>query len=488
MRLGRSLRRSSATSPNPRRSTRSCCSTSRGEVAEQVAAEHGGGRASAREADARAGLAEEIAGCDALINSASYRINLDAMQACLDAGCHYLDLGGLYHLTGEQLASSDRFEAAGLLAVLGIGSSPGKTNLMAARAVAELDSVDSIDVSAASRDLDPPPGLSLPYALETLIDELTLAPVVLRDGEPAEVEPLSDGGEVDFGEPIGVAGTIYTLHSELRTFGESFGCRECSFRLSLSPPLLEKLRELTGAGEDRVREAGREAGRQSPETVSVHIIDASGGGRSVRMRSVTPAARRLGHGRRHRLHRLAGGGGGAADRPRPGRRPRRASPGALPGPRGDVRRAGESRLSLSIGRQGGERRMKVGVVKEIKQDEYRVAITPAGVREMVEHGHEVLIETAAGEGSSIPDAEYAAQGAKIAPDAASVFGEAEMIVHVKELQPTEIEMLRPEQLLFTYLHLAPDPEQTRGCRGPGPPASPMRRSRTPAGACPCWPR
>ena len=260
----------------------------RGEVAERVAAEHGGGRASAREADARAGLAEEIAGCDALINSASYRINLDAMQACLDAGCHYLDLGGLYHLTGEQLAMSDRFEAAGLLAVLGIGSSPGKTNLMAARAVTELDSVDSIDVSAASRDLDPPPGLSLPYALETLIDELTLPPVVLRDGEAAEVEPLSEGGEVDFGEPIGVAGTIYTLHSELRTFGESFGCRECSFRLSLSPPLLEKLRELTGAGEDRVREAGREAGRQSSETVSVHIIDASGGGRSVRMRSVTP--------------------------------------------------------------------------------------------------------------------------------------------------------------------------------------------------------
>ena len=219
----------------------------RGEVAERVAAEHGGGRASAREADARAGLAEEIAGCDALINSASYRINLDAMQACLDAGCHYLDLGGLYHLTGEQLALSDRFEAAGLLAVLGIGSSPGKTNLMAARAVAELDSVDSIDVSAASRDLDPPPGFSLPYALETLIDELTLPPVVLRDGEAAEVEPLSEGGEVDFGEPIGVAGTIYTLHSELRTFGESFGCRECSFRLSLSPPLLEKLRELTGA-------------------------------------------------------------------------------------------------------------------------------------------------------------------------------------------------------------------------------------------------
>ena len=111
--------------------------------------------------------------------------------------------------------------------------------------------------------------------------------------------------------------------------------------------------------------------------------------------------------------------------------------------------------------------MIVGVPTEIKQDEYRVAITPAGVREMVEHGHEVLVQAGAGEGSAIADADYEAQGAGIAPDAAAVFGEAEMILHVKELQPPEIEMLRPGQLLFTYLHLAPDPEQTRGLQGSG---------------------
>ncbi len=99
---------------------------------------------------------------------------------------------------------------------------------------------------------------------------------------------------------------------------------------------------------------------------------------------------------------------------------------------------------------------------EIKADEYRVAVTPAGVRELAEHEHEVLIQAGAGEGSSIADAEFEAQGATIVPAAADVFGEAEMILHVKELQPSEIEMLQPEQLLFTYLHLAPDPEQTRG--------------------------
>ncbi len=111
--------------------------------------------------------------------------------------------------------------------------------------------------------------------------------------------------------------------------------------------------------------------------------------------------------------------------------------------------------------------MKVGIPTEIKEDEYRVAITPAGVREMVEHGHEVLIQADAGEGSAISDSEFEDQGARIVPDAAAVFGDAEMILHVKELQPPEIEMLKPGQLLFTYLHLAPDPEQTRGLMASG---------------------
>ncbi|HWO82297.1 MAG TPA: alanine dehydrogenase [Solirubrobacterales bacterium] len=111
--------------------------------------------------------------------------------------------------------------------------------------------------------------------------------------------------------------------------------------------------------------------------------------------------------------------------------------------------------------------MKIGVPTEIKSDEYRVAVTPAGVRELSEHGHDVLVQAGAGEGSAITDASYEAQGATIVPDAADVFEAAEMILHVKELQPSEIEMLRPGQLLFTYLHLAPDPEQTRGLCGAG---------------------
>jgi alanine dehydrogenase len=105
--------------------------------------------------------------------------------------------------------------------------------------------------------------------------------------------------------------------------------------------------------------------------------------------------------------------------------------------------------------------MRVGVPRETKPDEYRVALTPAGARELAEHDHEVLIETRAGEASGMPDADYVAQGASIAPTAADVFDQAELVVKVKEPQPPEVAMLRPGQILFAYLHLAPAPELTR---------------------------
>jgi alanine dehydrogenase len=106
--------------------------------------------------------------------------------------------------------------------------------------------------------------------------------------------------------------------------------------------------------------------------------------------------------------------------------------------------------------------MKVGVPTETKTDEYRVALTPAGARELVEQGHEVFIQSGAGVGSTIADAEFVAQGAQMLPDAKAVFDEAELILGVKEPQPDEVAMLRPRHTLFTYLHLAPDPLLTRG--------------------------
>jgi alanine dehydrogenase len=106
--------------------------------------------------------------------------------------------------------------------------------------------------------------------------------------------------------------------------------------------------------------------------------------------------------------------------------------------------------------------MKIGVPAEIKTDEYRVALTPAGTRELVDRGHEVFVEAGAGEGSGIADSDYVDQGATIVPDADAAFGEADLVVKVKEPQPEEVARLEPRHVLFTYLHLAPDPELTQG--------------------------
>jgi saccharopine dehydrogenase-like NADP-dependent oxidoreductase len=168
---------------------------------------------------------------------------------------------------------------------------------MAAEAVRRLGayatagpSIDSIDVFAAGRDPGAPADgrLRPPYAIQTLIDELTLEPVVLRDGKPEQIAPLSDGGTVDYGEPIGPAETIYTLHSELATFGESFGCQRASFRLSLAPALLERLKELAKASPDEVAVAAREAASPSSQTISVHLVRATAtSGEAVTARAIT---------------------------------------------------------------------------------------------------------------------------------------------------------------------------------------------------------
>jgi saccharopine dehydrogenase (NAD+, L-lysine-forming) len=265
--------------------------------AEEVAVEHGLGKAEAYQADATSNLAERLAGIDVLVNSASYRINLAAMSACLEAGCHYMDLGGLYHVTREQLTVSPRFEQQGLLAVLGIGSAPGKSNLLAARAVEQLGGeVKSISVAAAGRDHAPPSGLSFPYALRTLLDEITMPPVALVNGQPHELEPMKEGPTVDFGEPIGVADTIFTLHSEVLTFGDSFGARNVTFALSLTPQVLRHLTELVGASEERIAAAARSASPPSGHTVAVHAVEASSDEGVVRARSVTGPNERWGLG------------------------------------------------------------------------------------------------------------------------------------------------------------------------------------------------
>ena len=251
------------------------------EKALATAERHGGGKAA---------VSPGIEDADVVVNSAGYRVNLDAMRMSLKAGAHYIDLGGLYWMTGKQLALHEAFERAGLLAILGMGSSPGKTNVMAAHAARTLgtDNLDTVHVAAGGRDLQPPDGESFPYALQTLIDELTMKPIVVHEGQPGEVPPMHPGGTVRFAEPIGDGETIHTIHSEMRTFPDSFGCREASFRLSLAPALLERLRELAAGGDEELRAAAQRALPPSGHTVSSHVVEATAGDRTVRVTSFTP--------------------------------------------------------------------------------------------------------------------------------------------------------------------------------------------------------
>jgi saccharopine dehydrogenase (NAD+, L-lysine-forming) len=283
--------------------------------AARVAAEHGAGKAHGAALDIRDAVAgaRAVEGSALLLNTAAYRINLDAMETALAAGAHYLDLGGLFHVTTEQLKLDARFREAGLLAVLGMGSTPGKTNVMAARAVELLGGqVDRIIVGAAGRDPEPPPGpLVAPYAVETILDELSMPTPVVREGEVVYLEPMSDSGIVEFGDPIGPASTIFTIHSEQATFPASFGARDVSFQLSLNPAFLDRIRLLTDLGlastepvdvrgETVVPRAVLLAllaalPRTSPslKTFGIHRIEAYGGGNRAVVECLTQGVPRL---------------------------------------------------------------------------------------------------------------------------------------------------------------------------------------------------
>ena len=128
--------------------------------------------------------------------------------------------------------------------------------------------------------------------------------------------------------------------------------------------------------------------------------------------------------------------------------------------------------------------MRIGVPTEIKSNEFRVGLVPGSVRELVAKGHEVIVQSGAGAGIFADDETYVKAGAKIAPNAAAVFQAAEMIVKVKEPQKVEWEMLRPDHILFTYLHLAPDPAQAKGLLASGATAIAYETVTDPLGALP----
>jgi len=222
-------------------------------------------------------VARGLEGCAVVVNCADYRLNLPVMRGALEAGVQYVDLGGLYHVTSQQLALDVEFAGNGIGALLGMGSAPGKTNLLTAAAVARLgEEPRTLEIWAAARDPaaagHPFPA---PYSVRTLLDELQMRPVIVEGGEVREVEPLSGEAERDLPEPVGRATGIYTLHSELKTLPRAFPSLESvSFRLCLAPGLLEKLLAL-GEGEEPTPY------EQSEAAAAVHLVDLAGTTRRV---------------------------------------------------------------------------------------------------------------------------------------------------------------------------------------------------------------
>jgi len=195
-----------------------------------------------------------IKGYDAVINSAQYYTNISIMKACLEAGCHYNDLGGMFHTTQKQLELFDDFKRAGLTAVLGIGSAPGITNILAGYAYQRLGEVEAVRLSSAAVDMTDMKDIDVfapPYSIRTIMEEYSDEPVEFINGEYKTLLPLSGAEEIAFPEPISRRTCFHTLHSEAATIPASFkdkGVKEVTWRLGLPPEFHERAKFLASIG------------------------------------------------------------------------------------------------------------------------------------------------------------------------------------------------------------------------------------------------
>lgn len=197
-------------------------------------------------------LRDLIRGADVVLNAVEYVFNLPILKACIAEHVHYADLGGLFHKTREQLNLNAEAEAAGITALLGMGGTPGVTNLLARKAVDQLDHVESIKVQLGCSDSTPSQApLVAPYSIRTILDEFTRPPQVYQDGAWHEQKPLSGQEVLDFSPPVGYATAAYSLHSECATFPLSFrekGIRHVSFKIAFPSDFMAKLKFLVDLG------------------------------------------------------------------------------------------------------------------------------------------------------------------------------------------------------------------------------------------------
>jgi len=190
---------------------------------------------------------------DVCLNATVYYTNLEVMEACIQAGTHYNDMGGLFHTTRKQLELSDRFAQAGLSAILGLGSAPGIPNIQSRYAADRLDTIESIKIYDGIKP-PPPDDLRFTYAVPTIVDELTVEPMVFENGEFVAKEPLTGFEDYWFTAPLGMLPMHYSLHSEVATLPVTFkdkGIQECFFKINywgMAKQTVEKVRVLVEFG------------------------------------------------------------------------------------------------------------------------------------------------------------------------------------------------------------------------------------------------
>jgi lysine 6-dehydrogenase len=222
--------------------------------AKQVARKFGRGKARAVFVDVRdlKKLAGQMHGATVVLNCTQYNWNLEVMRAALAANVHYMDLGGLYHMTKKQFALDKDFRRIGKLAIPGMGGAPGITNVMARALADKMDRVDAIKVFNAGADVqkyDSP--IAYSFSIATILDELTMAPIHFTGGKYVAKAMLCEPEPATFPAPIGKIELRHSIHSELGTLAESFrkrGVREVFFKINYDPKLVELVRSLADAG------------------------------------------------------------------------------------------------------------------------------------------------------------------------------------------------------------------------------------------------